>query len=62
MSFTARNFPRDSYTRFLSILESPHRPANLTPLDFSREIMNTIFWKQRQFDGGLLQGFWDQDK
>ena len=49
-------FSVNSYTRFLSFSESSQRPANLTPVDFNREIMNTIFWKQRQFDWGLLQG------
>ena len=52
----------NSYTRALSFFsESPQRPANLTPLDFNREIENTIFWKQRQFDWGLLQGLWSQE-
>lgn len=50
-------FSVNSYTRSLSFFsESPQRPANLTPLNFNREIENTIFWKQRQFDWGLLQG------
>jgi hypothetical protein len=54
-------FSVNSYTRSLSFFsESPQRPANLTPLDFDREIKNTIFWKQRQFDWGLLQGTWRQ--
>jgi hypothetical protein len=52
----------NSYTRFLSFFsESPQRPANLTPLDFGREIESTIFWKQRQFNWGLLQGLWCQE-
>jgi len=54
-------FSVNSYTRFLSFSESPQRPANLMPLDFNREIMNTIYWKQRQFDWGLLQGLWRQE-
>jgi hypothetical protein len=55
-------FSVNSYTRFLSFFsESPQRPANLTPLDFHLEIMNTIYWKQRQFDWGLLQGLWRQE-
>ena len=55
-------FSVNSYTRFLSFFsESPQRPANLTPLDFNREIENTIFWKQRQFDWGLLQGLWNRE-
>jgi hypothetical protein len=54
-------FSVNSYTRFLSFSESSQRPANLTPVDFNREIMNTIFWKQRQFDWGLLQGLWHQE-
>ncbi|HZL78142.1 MAG TPA: hypothetical protein VFC17_04765 [Candidatus Limnocylindrales bacterium] len=55
-------FSVNSYTRFLSFFsESPQRPANLTPLDFNREIESTIFWKQRQFDWGLLQGLWHQE-
>ncbi len=54
-------FSVNSYTRFLSFFsESPQRPANLTPLDSNREIENTISWKQRQFDWGLLQGLWDR--
>jgi hypothetical protein len=54
-------FSVNSYTRFLSFFsESPQRPANLTPLGFDREIENTISWKQRQFDWGLLQGIWNQ--
>jgi hypothetical protein len=56
-------FSVNSYTRALSFSsESPQRPANLTPLDFHREIENTIDWKQRQFNWGLLQGLWDQEK
>jgi hypothetical protein len=51
----------NSYTRFLSFSESSQRPANLIPLDFNREIESTIFWKQRQFDWGLLQGLWLQN-
>ena len=54
-------FSVNSYTRSLSFFsESSQRPANLTPLNFNREIENTIFWKQRQFDWGLLQGLWYQ--
>jgi len=53
-------FSVNSYTRFLSFSEASQRPANLTPLDFNREIENTIFWKQRQFDWGLLQGLWNR--
>ena len=52
-------FSVNSYTRFLSFSESPERPAKLMPLDFNREIQNTIDWKQRQFDWGLLQGLWN---
>ncbi|MGD0744130.1 MAG: hypothetical protein ABSA45_03150 [Verrucomicrobiota bacterium] len=55
-------FSVNSYTRFLSFFsESPQRPANLTPLDFNREIESTISWKQRQFDWGLLQGLWNRE-
>ncbi|MFZ0828938.1 MAG: hypothetical protein WAO02_16095 [Verrucomicrobiia bacterium] len=55
-------FSVNSYTRSLSFFsESPQRPANLTPLDFNREIESTIYWKQRQFDWGLLQGIWRQE-
>ncbi len=55
-------FSVNSYTRFLSFFsESPQRPANLKPLDFNLEIQNTIGWKQRQFDWGLLQGLWNQE-
>jgi hypothetical protein len=54
-------FSVNSYTRFLSFFsESPQRPANLMPLDSHREILETIDWKQRQFDWGLLQGLWNQ--
>ena len=54
-------FSVNSYTRSLSFFsESPQRPANLVPLDFQREVLETIGWKQRQFDWGLLQGLWDQ--
>ena len=54
-------FSVNSYTRALSFFsESPQRPANLMPLDFNREVESTIFWKQRQFDWGLLQGLWMQ--
>jgi hypothetical protein len=56
-----RLFSVNSYTRFLSFSESPQRPANLTPLDFHREVLATIDWKQRQFDWGLLQGLWNQE-
>jgi hypothetical protein len=53
-------FSVNSYTRFLSFSESSsQRPANLTPLGFNREIGNTIYWKQRQYDWGLLQGIWN---
>jgi hypothetical protein len=55
-------FSVNSYTRFLSFFsESPQRPANLTPVDFHREVLDTIDWKQRQFDWGLLQGIWNQE-
>jgi hypothetical protein len=55
-------FSVNSYTRGLSFFsESPQRPANLTPLDFHREVLETIDWKQRQFDWGLLQGLWNQE-
>ena len=55
-------FSVNSYTRSLSFSESSAQsPANLTPLDFNRETMNTIYWKQRQFDWGLLQGLWNQE-
>jgi hypothetical protein len=55
-------FSVNSYTRFLSFSEfSSQRPANLTPLDFHREVLETIDWKQRQFDWGLLQGLWDRE-
>lgn len=55
-------FSVNSYTRFLSFFsESPQRPASLTALDFNREIENTINWKQRQFDWGLLQGLWNRE-
>jgi hypothetical protein len=55
-------FSVNSYTRLLSFSESPQqRPANLSPFDFNREINNTIDWKQRQFDWGLLQGLWSQE-
>lgn len=54
-------FSVNSYTRFLSFSESPERPANLTPLDFHREVLATIDWKQRQFDWGLLQGLWQNN-
>ena len=54
-------FSVNSYTRSLSFFsESSQRPANLAPVDFKREIENTTFWKQRQFDWGLLQGMWRQ--
>lgn len=54
-------FSVNSYTRSMSFFsESPQRPANLTPLDFNREIESTISWKHRQFDWGLLQGLWSQ--
>jgi hypothetical protein len=51
-------FSVNSYTRFLSFSESPERPAKLMPLDFNREVRETVSWKQRQFDWGLLQGLW----
>lgn len=55
-------FSVNCYTRSLSFFsESPQRPANLTPLDFNREVENTIDWKHRQFDWGLLQGLWLQN-
>jgi hypothetical protein len=56
-------FSVNSYTRFLSFFsETPQQsPANLTPLDFHREVLETIDWKQRQFDWGLLQGLWMQE-
>ncbi|HXR04340.1 MAG TPA: hypothetical protein VN836_06485 [Verrucomicrobiae bacterium] len=54
-------FSVNSYTRSLSFFsESPQRPANLMPLDFQREVESTMFWKERQFDWGLLQGLWMQ--
>jgi hypothetical protein len=54
-------FSVNSYTRFLSFSESPERPAKLMPLDFDREVLETVSWKQRQFDWGLLQGLWNQE-
>jgi hypothetical protein len=51
-------FSVNSYTRSFS--ESSQRSANLMPLDFNRELMNTTYWKQRQYDWGLLQGIWNQ--
>jgi hypothetical protein len=54
-------FSVNSYTRGLSFFsESQHSPANLTPFDFHHEVIETIGWKERQFDWGLLQGLWRQ--
>jgi hypothetical protein len=54
-------FSVNSYTRFLSFSPTSQRPADLTPLDIKRETTETIYWKQRQFDWGLLQGLWNRD-
>ena len=49
-----------SYTGSLSPLAIP-KPIDLAPIPFTREATATIYWKQRQYDWGLLQGFWRQE-
>ena len=48
-----------SYTGFLSPPPS-QRPADLAVTGIDRQSKATIYWKQRQFDWGLLQGLWRQ--
>lgn len=50
-------FSVNSYTGFFSS-ELWRRPADLAPVEFSREAKAAIYWKQQQFDWGLLQGLW----
>lgn len=52
-------FSVNSYTRSFS---PPPRPAELTDMGIEREATVTIDWKQRQFDWGLLQGLWANQK
>jgi hypothetical protein len=53
-------FSVKSYTGDLSPLPIP-KPLDLAPVPFTREAMATIYWKQRQYDWGLLQGLWAQN-
>jgi hypothetical protein len=49
-----------SYTGFLSPSPS-ERPANLAPVELARQATATVYWKQRRYDWGLLQGLWLQE-
>jgi hypothetical protein len=49
-----------SYTG-LESPQPPQYPKDLTLVDAAREVKTTIYWKQRQFDWGLLQGLWNQE-
>jgi hypothetical protein len=51
-------FSVNSYTRSLSFSMSSQRPANLYEDETDRDTNEAIFWKQRQFDWGLLRGLW----
>jgi hypothetical protein len=51
-------FSVNSYTRSLSFSASSQRPANLAEDNTDRDTSEAIYWKQRQFDWGLLQGLW----
>jgi hypothetical protein len=59
--FTCHNdrgiFSVNSYTRFLT--SSARGPADLTPLDLERDTRGAIYWKQTQYNWGLLQGIWN---
>jgi hypothetical protein len=51
-------FSVNSYTRSLSFSMSSQRPANLYEDKEDHDTVEAIYWKQRQFDWGLLQGLW----
>lgn len=53
-------FSVNSYTRFLT--PSSEKPAAIAHFDTERESTQAIHWKQRQFDWGLLQGLWDNQR
>jgi hypothetical protein len=46
-----------SYTGFLAP-PGPEHPVDLAPIDIEREGTSAIFWKQRQYEWGVLQGLW----
>src|SRR5260370_19978315 len=49
-------FSVNSYARSLSFSMSAQRPANLAEDNTDRDTVEAIYWKQRQFEWGLLQG------
>jgi hypothetical protein len=49
-------FSVNCYTRSLS--SSPRAPANLVEDVTDHDQTEAIYWKQRQYDWGLLQGLW----
>jgi hypothetical protein len=49
-------FSVNSYTRALS--SSPRAPASLAEDVLGQDKSEAIYWKQRQYDWGLLQGMW----
>jgi hypothetical protein len=50
-----------SYTGFVGPSHSD-RPATLAPVEIAREARSTIYWKQRQYNWGLLHGLWLQNE
>jgi hypothetical protein len=53
-------FSVNSFTRFLSGGPS-FQTTQMVDFDPNREATETVNWKQRQFDWGLLQGLWIQE-
>jgi hypothetical protein len=49
-------FSVNCYTR--SLYSSPRAPANLVEDVTDHDQTEAIYWKQRQYDWGLLQGLW----
>lgn len=52
-------FSVNSFTRFLS--NSVRAPANFDEDLWGQDQTEAIYWKQRQYDWGLLQGLWTKD-
>ena len=49
-------FSVNSYTRFLSA--SARGPASFSEDTAGNDQAEALYWKQRQYDWGLLQGLW----
>ena len=53
-------FSVNSFTRFLSGGPT-FQTTQMVGFDLGRDALETVNWKQRQFDWGLLQGLWIQE-